>query len=555
MNRDWKLPCRLAAIIIALTGIAYLPTLRAGFLWDDDLLITDNRLVKAGDGLYRFWFTTEASEYYPLTNSLRWLEWRLFGMAPIGYHVVSVLLHAINSVLVWVVLRRLRIPSAWLAGLVFAVHPVNVETVVWISEQKNALSMLFYLVAILLYLRFDEAGQWKWYSFSLVAFLLALLSKTAVVMLPVVLLGCVWWLRGKLRAKDVLCSGPFFLLSLVFGSVTIWVHTQVLKQLAVQTNGFASRLATAGWASWFYLCKALLPVDLMAVYPRWHVDASYWLSYVPGTILIGGLVLFWWKRNTWGRPFLFGLGYFVVMLLPILGFLYQSFYRYSWVADHWLYYSIVAPIALAVAAGDSICRRLGKRGLYWGKVTVVTGLIVLGADTWRRGCVYANGETLWRDSVAKNPDAYVAHLNLGFALAQNGKLDEAIGQFEETLRIKPDYAEARYNLGSALAQLGRTQQAIGEFEQVLRLKPNDVAAHNNLANALLHAGRILEAVQHYEYALGLRPNSAELHYSLGIALEQAGRSQEAIAHYEQAIRLNPEYIEAQNALARLQAAR
>src|ERR1017187_4158122 len=210
-------PVLWGGLIVLIMLAAYLPALRGGFVWDDYVLITENRMVTASDGLQRLWFTTEAPDYYPLTSSLWWLEWRWWGNRAAGYHVVNVLLHAVNAVLVWLVLRRLKIPGAWLAGLVFALHPVNVATAAWISEQKNTLSMLFFLMAILLYLKSDEEGGWRWYGMSLAAFLLALLSKAAVAMLPVVLLGCIWWRRGKIRWAEVARCLPFFALSLVLG--------------------------------------------------------------------------------------------------------------------------------------------------------------------------------------------------------------------------------------------------------------------------------------------------------------------------------------------------
>ena len=245
-------------------------------------------------------------------------------------------------------------------------------TVAWISEQKNTLSMLFSAVAFLLYLRFYEDGRWRWYGFSLAAFLLALFSKTAVVMLPVVLLGCVWWVRGRLRWKDLVCSAPFFVFSLALGLVTIWFqHHRALQGHLVRSDGFLARLAAAGWVPWFYLYKTLLPVHLTLMYPKWSIDASRWVSYLPGALLFLCFLVFWRERRTWGRPLLFGLGYFVATLVPVLGFFDQGFYSYSLVADHWQYYSIVGVIALAVAAGEEACRKMaasiviGERSPPW----------------------------------------------------------------------------------------------------------------------------------------------------------------------------------------------
>jgi tetratricopeptide (TPR) repeat protein len=549
MKNAWRSLYPGATLIILLTVVAYVPAMRGGFIWDDRLLISENRIVRASDGLYRFWFTTEAPDYWPLTSTTWWLEWRLWGDSATGYHVVNVLLHAVNAILVWIILRRLKIPGAWLAGLVFAVHPVNVATVAWISEQKNTLSMLFYAVAILLYLRFDEEGRWRWYGLSLAAFLLALLSKSAVVMLPVVLLGCIWWTRGKVRWKDFLRCGPFFVLSLVLGLVTIWFqHHQALGGYTIRAASFPSRLAAAGWVPWFYLYKALLPVNLTVIYPKWEIDASRWVSYLPGIILVGCLIVFWWRRKTWGRPLLFGLGYFVVMLFPVLGFFHQSFHRFSLVADHWQYCSLVGAIALSVAAGERICRRTGEQRRSLGTVAGVVVLMVLAVATWRWGHVYAHEETLWRDNLAKNPNAWVAHYNLGVASEQAGKLKEAIAHYEQALRIKPDYAEAHNNLGLVLLGLGKVPEAAGHFEQALRLKHDYAGAHSNLGLALFRLGNVSAAMEQYAQALRLSPDFAEAHYNVGDAMLQQGRLLEAIAHYERALRAKPDYALAHNNL-------
>jgi cytochrome c-type biogenesis protein CcmH/NrfG len=465
----------------------------------------------------------------------------VWGEAATGYHVVNVLLHAVNAVLVWRVLQRLNVPGALLAALVFAVHPVNVATVAWISEQKNTLSMLFCLAAILFYLKFDEQGRWKWYGFSWAAFLLGLLSKSAVVMLPVALLGCVWWRRDRLRGQDFLHSIPFFILSLAFGLVTVWFqHHNVLRGMTVRAEGFLGRLAVAGCTPWFYLYKALLPVNLSAVYPRWGR-----VSFLPGVLLVGCFALFWWKRKTWGRPLLFALGSFVAMLFPVLGFFDQDFYQYSFVADPWQYYSIVGVIALVIAV-------IGQ----WKHIRIAAAVVValLAVATWERSRVYASEETLWRDTVSKNPDGWMPHYNLGTALLHAGKLQEAIGQLESAARMRPDLVKVHSNLGIALAQAGTIDEAITELERALGIDSSQAEVRGNLAHALMLRGRINEAIEQWERALQLKPGWAEVHYDLGLALEQTGKIEEAAEQFRLALRFDPKMIEAQNELARVQAA-
>jgi protein O-mannosyl-transferase len=405
--KSWKSPFIGAAIIIVITILAYLPVMRGGFFWDDSTLITENPMVKAPDGLYRFWFTTEAPDYYPLTFSLSWLEWRLWGNNASAYHVVNVLLHAINAVLVWLVLRRLKIPGAWLAALVFAVHPVNVATVGWISEQKNTLSMLFYAVAVLLYLQFDETRHWRWCGLSLLAFVLALLSKSAVVMLPVVLLMCMWWRHGQVERRDIARSLPFFVLSLLAGVSTVWFqYGNAMHWRTVREAGFIGRLAAAGWAPWFYFFKAVLPFNLNVIYPKWEIDHGRLVSWLPGALLIVCFFVFWRGRKSWGRAALFGFGYFTVALFPVLGFFDQAFFRFSLVADHWQYYSIIGVIALGVAVGERICRKIaGEDNSSVKAIGSVVLLMVLTAATWTRASLYADSGALWRDTIAKNPEA------------------------------------------------------------------------------------------------------------------------------------------------------
>jgi hypothetical protein len=252
-----------ALLIVVMTLAVYLPAMQGGFIWDDDLFLTHNPLIKADDGLYRFWFTKEPPDYFPLVSTSLWLEWRLWGMNPAGYHVVNIAWHAMSAVLTWLVLRRLNIPGAWLAALLFAVHPVNVESVAWITERKNTQPMVFYLMTLLFYLEFDSSGKKQWYMFALLAFVLALLSKTSVVMLPFVLLGCVWWQRKRIGKRDLMRVIPFFLLSVVLGLVTVWYQRNAIGGDIIQSGGLLSRVAGAGWAVWFYAVEDKIP----RVYP------------------------------------------------------------------------------------------------------------------------------------------------------------------------------------------------------------------------------------------------------------------------------------------------
>ena len=575
------------AIIVAAAFFAYFPSLSGGFIWDDNLLLAESTLVKSSDGLYRFWCTTEAQDYWPATYSTFWIEWRLWGMNPSGYHVTNLILHIIEALLIWIIVRRLSIPGAFLAAIIFAVHPVNVESVSWIAQRKNLMAMLFFLLSILWYIkhlssiRLDDSQRsrdspnaepahgvcgvlpGRWYWLSLGAFVLAMLSKGSVAVLPVLLLVIIWWLRSTPQGTVpifaqqkwdcplrflVLHTVPFFAVAIALTGVNIWFQKHG-TDLVIRTAGFVERLLGAGGILWFYLYKALLPFDLSFVYRQWHIDVGNPLWWLPLLAALITSAVLWRYRKTWSRPFLFAWGFFCVALVPVLGFTDVYFMKFSLVADHYQHIALIGVIILA-AAGLNLWQQSGRNEMHRAAMAVaVVAVSTLAFLTWRQSGLYRDEITLYQATLEKNPDCWMAHINLGKAFSDKGRPDEEIKHYEQALRLKPDYSEAHNNLGSALVQAGRLQEGIEHLEQALRLKPDDPEVHNNLGAALTKAGRTQDAIKYYEQALQLRPGFSEAHFNLGNVLSDTGRPQEAITHYEQALQLKPDYIAAHNNLA------
>jgi tetratricopeptide (TPR) repeat protein len=549
----------LGAAILAIAVLVYLPAMQGGFLWDDYAFLKDNWLIQAPDGLRRFWFTTQAEDYFPLTSSTLWVEWRIWGDHVAGYHVTNVLLHAAAAVLVWRVLRRLGVPGAWLAGVLFAVHPAAVASAAWITERKNTLPMALYLLSLLAWLRFDSlcshhddttgttngtphsALRTPHYLLSLGLFLLALLAKTSVVMLPAVLLLCAWWRRGKIARKDVLRSLPFFALALALGLVTVWFQQHnVIRNDVVRPEGWGSRVATTGWIIGFYLLKALVPIGLCAAYPRWNVNAGSPIAYLPLALIVIGFALLWTRRKSWGRAPLFAMGYFALMLLPVLGIVSMSFMKFSFVADHLQYAALIGVIAFAAAVLARAAAAAGWRGRA-GTFAVVGLVVVLALLTWRRARLYADGELLWRDDIAKQPESWLAWNNLGDVFSRAGKQKEAVACFEQSLELNPVYPVAWHNLGRLTALLGHRDEAIADYSRAIELKPDFASAYNGRGNVLYYAGESGLALKDYDKALELMPYYADAYNNRGNLRVRQGHYADAIRDFDEAIRLNPDF--------------
>lgn len=555
------------AVLLAVVA-AYLPALRAGFIWDDDDYVTVNETLRSADGLRRIWLEVGATpQYYPLVHATFWIEYRLWGLNPLGYHAVNVTLHGLNAVLLGLLLRRLRVPGAWLAAALFGLHPVHVESVAWITERKNVLSAACYLGSLLAYQRFARLGEADgprvggFYGLALLLFALALFAKTVTCTLPAAILLLTWWQRGRLTWRDIAPTLPMFALGTALAAVTIWMEAHHVGAARVEWGlSWLDRVLIAGRAAWFYLGKLVWPHPLCFVYPRWTVDAGQVVAYLYPVAALLLLALLLVVRRRLGRGPLVAALYFGGTLVPALGFVNVYPMRYSFVADHFQYLASIGPLTLlaALAArglegggrlpGGS---RLGRSLALPRRAAAMLCLIVLGllgALTWRQAGWYRDAETLWRRTLAVNPGAWMAHNNLGDLLLRQGRVDEAAEHFAAAARLEPDDAFAHNNLAITLHRQGRREEALSSFREALRRRPDYPEAHSNLAAVLIELGRYDEALQHLDAALRLRPDLAEAHVRRGDVYAAIGRRDEAIAAYRRASEIRPDLVEAHHNL-------
>jgi tetratricopeptide (TPR) repeat protein len=574
-GREIWLGLLLAFAVLA----AYWPAVSGGFIWDDDGHVTKPEL-RSLHGLREIWINVEATQqFYPVLHSFFWLEYQLWADNASAYHLTNILLHVGAACLVALVLRRLTVPGAWLAAGIFALHPVHVESVAWITEQKNTLSALFYLASLFVYLRFDARREFWCYLLALGLFIAGLLSKTVTATLPAALLVIFWWQRGRLSwRRDVAPLLPWFVLGAVAGIFTAWVERKLIGAEGVEFElSLFARCLLAGRVICFYLGKLFWPHDLTFIYPRWEVSAATgWPALFLLAVLMVGTGLWLIRRRS--RAPLAGALFFTGTLFPVLGFFNIYPFIFSFVADHFQY---VASLGIITPVAAGITCWLGKNSsrLRWLASAVPVALVgILGVLTWRQSHMYRDAETLYRTTIARNPACWLAYNNLGFELHLIGRDGESIPYFEQALRFAPTHAGAQNNLGVALAAVGRYREAIAPYEEAVRLRPDYSEAHHNLAVALANdnravaalshygqamliashysqvhtdwafilgkAGRYEDAIKHCQEALRSRPDNAEAHNYWGTALVGARRLPEAIAHFEQALKINPRYLSA-----------
>ncbi|MCE0522260.1 MAG: tetratricopeptide repeat protein [Methylacidiphilales bacterium] len=574
LSGDWV----WALILVGAVVLAYLPLWQAGFIWDDNLFTSDNPRIVGPLGLKEIW-TQSAAQFYPVVLSTFWLEHALWGLAPLGYHLMNIALHATSAVVLWRVLRNLEARGAWVGAALWALHPVQVETVAWIAELKNTESGLFFLLTILFFvkgLKTDGAGQRSGINGNVALALLcsavAMSSKSSTLLLPFVLALCAWWVKGRWYWRDLAKVGLFALMAIVVGVIALHVIPRNGTNELQWTRSWFERLVMAGDIFWFYLGKLFWPYPLMTFYPRWDLDAGEWFSYLPLAALPVLLVILWLNRRSWSRPYFFAFAYYLMNLLPLMGLFSLTGFRYSPVEDHLQYLASMGPLALAGAGLAMLADFIARKP--WLRPALCACLLLgLGILTWRQSSLYQSKATLEAYNLAHNPDCWLAykgldggavdsgqldkviefyekalainpnraltHENLGLAWVQKGQLDDAIAEYQKALAIDPGYAKVQLELGDVLLQKGQVDEAIAQYQKAVEINPSSDRAHNNLGAAYVQKGDADDAIAEYQKALAIDPNYTEVYNNLGLALIQKGEVDDAIALYQKALTVDP----------------
>ena len=548
-----------AAIFVALVFVIYLPALSAGFIWDDDDHVTANPCIVGPLGLEQIW-TTNNARYYPLVLTTFWAEHAVWGLQPALFHLVNILTQGACAVVLWRVLKNLGIPGAHWGAALWAVHPVQVETVAWVTELKNIQSGFFYLLSILFFVRClrskdknpPAAGSYIW---SLVFAALALASKSSTVVLPLVLGLVAWWVEGRMTWRTSLRILPVLLMSAAAAIMALYtVDLQGVNQDTRWIRTWPERFITAGNVFWFYLGKLVWPHPLIFIYPRWNLYPERWTSYLPLFLAIALLAVAWWKRMSWGRGLFFALAYFVVALLPVLGLVEHYFLRYSFVADHLQYLASMGPLALAGAAIPFLRQKFLSQRMAQAIPFELILVVILAVISTLRVWAYHDNETLWTDTVSRNPSCWMAYNNLGTLCLDRGQVEQAQADFNRAIAIDSTLAEPYYNRGLASVRVGEMDDAVVDFRRAIARDPNHGNAHYNLGNVFLTAHRPAEAAAEFCRVVALNPQSVQGHNNLGVALMRQHDFNGASTQFEQALQIDPNYGEARENLAALKAA-
>jgi hypothetical protein len=543
--------------LIVMAGlIVYAPALHGSWLWDDPQYVTANPLLHDPARLEKAWFVPGSTmEFYPLQETVIALQWWLWGAQPLGYHLTNLALHLVSALLLWRLFAQLGLRFAWLGGLLFVVHPLNVESVAWISELKNTLSLPPFLLAMIALVRYVDDRRRNDYFLALGFFTMAMLGKISMAPFPFVILLYLWWRRGRLGRNDYLLALPFLLVAVALSALTVWAYTRFGQlhpdhPFVPEIGGPAVRLALAVTTVSFYFARFFWPWEPMPLYPQWPTAPG--LAFLLFLAWAGLLAWFWKERKSWGRPALLGLGFFLLMIAPFCGLVTQSYMYFTWVLDHLLYIPMIGLMGLGLAVLGKLSVGLPgpARVTEVGVLAVVVVLLAWQSRVYAG--VWTDGGQLWSYAVQKNPGAWLAHYNLGNDFRRQGRIADAVGEYRTAIHLHPSFDWSHNNLGLCLATLpGGQEEAASEFREALRLRPQFPEAHANLANVQAAGGNLIGAIAEYEAALAEEPDLVVARYDLALALANAGRLEEAASQLRELLRRKPGYAPAKDLLARL----
>ncbi len=533
-----------AAAIAAAAAWVFQPALHGGWLWDDGLEIARNPLLRDPAGWWKAWIGPAGLDYFPLKTMLQWAQWQLWGGHLAGYHASNIVLHIASAWLLWRLLARLGVRTAWLGGMLFAVHPLAVESVAWISEFKNVVSLPLLLLSFGAFLDWDAVRSRRAYLLSLLWFAAAMLCKTTVAMLPAVLILFAWWRRGRVGRADWIATAPFIAISAVLGLVTLKFQWSRAMGLAGAPAVWGGAWRQAGWSLLDDLRSCVIPVGLAPVYGPIQTALP---ALLPWIAIAAGLALFWCARKGWGRHALLVSGWMLLNLLPVIGLIPMAYLRVSPRADHLVYLSLAGAAGGAAAAFGALWERAigakpALRIVLAGVASVCLAFLASASRAYAGA--FAGEPSLWSLAVARQPDAWLARSNWGRVLLEEGRPEAALAQLRIAARLEPASAEVRANLGEALDRCGQPAEALAQYRMAARVEPEFAGGRYDLGCALLRAGRTAEAEGELRAAVRLAPGYAAAHNNLGLALARLGRLQEAVAEYRAALRLDPRLPEA-----------
>lgn len=396
MTSSNRIASLLPSALLVLIGYwIYYPCLTGGWIWDDTMLVTDNDTLRSLSGLGRIWFAAPSTDYWPVTWTFLWIEYQLWGLHTLGYHLCSVTLHIVSAFLIWRLLDRLGLRWRWLGALIFLVHPLAVESVAWISEIKNTLSLPFFLLSLLAFIDADQKQKPQLYTWAFVFYLLAMLSKSSTIMLPFDLLLYLWWRHGRVTGADFARIIPYFVIAVILGLVTLYFQINHYDENEiVRARNVFERIVGGATAIFFYLGKFYFPLGLLPMYPRWslHPPSIERILILPVLLLI--LAAFWSHRKTWGRHGLLAFGFFLINLLPVIGLTHMTWMNISWVADHLVYLPMIGLIGGTVAALELLSRHLraAPRAILLSLVTAL--ILLMMAESRGYAAMFINIQTL-----------------------------------------------------------------------------------------------------------------------------------------------------------------